>query len=380
MGLSAARLDLNCFWAAEQAQQQGNKACALSPAGVVCLYMTSGLALADSIILGGESRTGPELILATKRYAADSTAKSWWCILSTLALWLAVIVGTLLAPHPILKLAGSILSGLLLLRLFVIYHDQQHNAILPTSRLAEWLMWAFGILALSPSSIWRSSHNHHHNHNSKIKGSHIGSFPIMTKDHYLKASKSARWIYLFMRHPLTILFGYLFVFLHGMCLRPFVMKPQQHWDCLLALLVHAGIAGALIHFFGWQAWLFVQVIPHFITYAIGSYLFYAQHNFPDVAFYDKAGWTYERAALDSSSYMKTGPIMAWFSANIGYHHIHHLNARIPFYRLPEVLREMPELQTPKITTLHPRDILRCLRLKVWDVELQRMVPLPVASS
>jgi omega-6 fatty acid desaturase (delta-12 desaturase) len=70
----------------------------------------------------------------------------------------------------------------------------------------------------------------------------------------------------------------------------------QHWDCLLALLVHAGIAGALIHFFGWQAWLFVQVIPHFITYAIGSYLFYAQHNFPDVAFYDKAGWTYERAA------------------------------------------------------------------------------------
>jgi len=95
-----------------------------------------------------------------------------------------------------------------------------------------------------------------------------------------------------------------------------------------------------------------------------------------VAFYDKAGWTYERAALDSSSYMKTSKLMAWFSANIGYHHIHHLNARIPFYRLPEVLKDMPELQKPKITTLSPRDILRCLRLKVWDTELQRMVPLP----
>ena len=338
--------------------------------------MTSGLALADSITLGGRNRTGTELILATKPFAVDSTFRSWWCILSTTALWLAVIAGTLWIPILPVKLALSVLSGLLLLRLFVIYHDQQHNAILPTSKVAEWLMRGFGILALSPSSIWRSSHNHHHNHNSKIKGSHIGSFPIMTKEHYLKASKSARMIYLFMRHPLTILFGYIFVFLHG--LRPFVMKPRQHVDCLLALLVHGGIAALLVHYFGWQMWLLVQVIPHFITYAIGSYLFYAQHNFPDVAFYDKAGWTYERAALESSSYMKTGRLMAWFSANIGYHHIHHLNARIPFYRLPEVLKAMPELQKPKVTTLSPRDIFRCLRLKVWDTELQRMVPLPTA--
>jgi omega-6 fatty acid desaturase (delta-12 desaturase) len=361
------------------AQNLGKKACFCTIDALCKRHMNSGLALADSITLGSRNRTGTELILATKQYAVDSTAKSWWCILSTSTLWLAVIVSTIWVPSYLLKMALSILSGLLLLRLFVIYHDQQHNAILPRSKLAEWLMRGFGILALSPSSIWRSSHNHHHNHNSKIKGSHIGSFPIMTKDHYLKASKSSRLIYLFMRHPLTILFGYFFVFLHGMCLRPFVMKPKQHLDCLLAMLVHGGIAVALIHFFGWQTWLLVQTIPHFITYAIGSYLFYAQHNFPDVAFYDKAGWTYERAALDSCSYMKTSKLMAWFSANIGYHHIHHLNARIPFYRLPEVLKEMPELQKPKITTLNPREILRCLSLKVWDVELQRMVPLPASA-
>ncbi len=337
--------------------------------------MTSGLALADTIHLGGRSRTGTELILATKEYAIDSTLKSWWCILSTTVLLLAAVSGTLAFTHLALRIACSVLAGLVLLRLFVIYHDQQHNAILPKSKPADWLMRAFGILALSPSSVWKSSHNHHHHHNSKIKGSHIGSFPIMTKAHFLKASKSARWIYLFMRHPLTILFGYLFVFLHGMCLRPFVSKPREHLDGLLALLVHAGIAALLLVNFGWQSWLLAQVIPHFITYAIGSYLFYAQHNFPGVTFYDKAGWTYERAALDSSSYMKMGPLMAWFSGNIGYHHIHHLNARIPFYRLPEVLRELPELQKPKITTLNPLEIVRCLRLKVWDVEQQCMVGL-----
>lgn len=325
-------------------------------------------------------RTGQELILATKPYAKDITAKSWWRVLSTMTLLAASITGTFLAPHPALALLCSILSGLLLLRLFVIYHDQQHGAILPKSKLADWIMRVFGVLCLSPSSIWKSSHNHHHHHNSKIKGSHIGSFPIMTKDHFLKASKSERRAYLFLRHPLTILFGYLTVFLYGMCLRPFLSKPKAHLDCLLSLLVHASIAALLLVQFGWQAWLLVQVIPHFITFAIGSYLFYAQHNFPDVAFYDKAGWTYEGAALSSSSFMKTGRLMAWFTANIGYHHIHHLNARIPFYRLPEVFAEIPELQQPKITTLHPRDILRCLRLKVWDVDQQRMVALPASAG
>ena len=71
--------------------------------------------------------------------------------------------------------------------------------------------------------------------------------------------------------------------------------------------------------------------------------------------------------------MKTSPVMAWFTGNIGYHHIHHLNHRVPFYRLPELYRDVPELQKAKTTTLRPMDIIRCLRLKVWDVETQTMV-------
>lgn len=285
------------------------------------------------------------------------------------------MLGTLWNFHPALKVVCSILSGLLVLRLFVIYHDQQHQAILPHSRLAEGLMRVFGILALSPSSIWRSSHNYHHNHNSKIRGSHIGSFPIMTKAQFLKSSKARRFQYLFMRHPLTILFGYIFVFLHGMCVYPFFNNPREHFDCLLAFLLHLAISVVIVYFLGWPALILSQIIPHFIACAIGTYLFYAQHNFPGVSFNDNAGWTYDKAALESSSFLKTGPIWAWFTANIGYHHIHHLNARIPFYRLPEVIRAIPELRTPRTTSLHPVEIIRCLRLKVWDVEAQRMVSL-----
>lgn len=320
-----------------------------------------------------QAKTEVDLTLATKRFAKDNARQSWWAILWTAFLLLVSLTGTLWNFHVGAKMACSVLSGLLLTRLFVIYHDQQHHAILPQSRLAERLMWIFGILAISPSSVWRSSHNHHHKHNSKLRGSHIGSYPIMTKEQFLKTPPGRRRAYLFVRHPFTILFGYVFMFLFGMCLNPFRNHPRQHFDCGVAFVVHVLIGAGLVWFGGWSTWLLVQVIPHFIASAIGSYLFYAQHNFPGVSFTDNDGWTYEKAALESSSYMVTGKIMSWFTANIGYHHIHHLNSRIPFYRLPEVMRTMPELQSPKTTSLHPAEIWRCLQLKVWDVAAQRMV-------
>jgi acyl-lipid omega-6 desaturase (Delta-12 desaturase) len=197
----------------------------------------------------------------------------------------------------------------------------------------------------------------------------------MTKDHFEESPPLTRFGYLFVRHPLTILFGYLVMFVFGMCLNPFLNNPRKHFDCLVALVVHLAITAVLFIHGGWAAVLITQFLPHFIACAIGSYYFYAQHNFPGVEFHDRDGWTYEKAALQSSSYMRMGPVMRWFSGNIGFHHIHHLNDHIPFYRLPEVMEAMPELRNPKVTSLHPAEIIRCLRLKVWDVEKQEMVAL-----
>jgi omega-6 fatty acid desaturase (delta-12 desaturase) len=323
--------------------------------------------------------TAQTLHARTKAYARDFYVRSWWCILSTtflLTLTTAATFGHVpgIGKIPLaVRIVASGLTGLLSLRLFVIYHDQQHHAILPKSWLAELFMRLFGIWALSPSSIWRSSHDHHHAHNSRLRGSNIGSYPIMTREQFQNSSGGDRFKYLFARHPLTILFGYFSVFLFGMVINPFVNSPRKHYDCLLALLVHAALTVAIAIYAGWLAMLLALIIPRFIAAAIGSYLFYAQHNFPGVSFNDKSGWTYEKAALESSSYLRTGPLMAWFTANIGYHHIHHLNHRIPFYRLPELYRDIPELQKAKTTSLHPLDIFRCLRLKVWCVQTQRMV-------
>jgi len=129
----------------------------------------------------------------------------------------------------------------------------------------------------------------------------------------------------------------------------------------------------VILFLGWETWLFCIFIPFFIASCIGAYLFYAQHNFPAVRFSCNDEWKYELAAMESSSYIPMHPIFAWFFANIGYHHIHHLNSRIPFYRLPEAMKHIPELQKARTTYLSFKDIKDCLKLKVWDQDSKQMV-------
>ena len=285
----------------------------------------------------------------------------------------AALAGTFPGLPLAVRIVCSGLAGLLMVRLFVIYHDQQHHAILPRSRTAAILMRAVGICLICPSAIWRSSHDYHHTHNCKLRSANIGSFPIMTREQYRQTPTTERLLYLFMRHPFTILFGYITVFLFGMVILPFFNSPRKNFDSLPAFLLHVGIAIWLTVHFGWLALVLTLLLPFFIGSAVGSYLFYAQHNFPGVILKDKQGWTYEGAAMESSSYLKTNPVMAWFTGNIGFHHIHHLNHRVPFYRLPEVYRNIPELQQVRTTSLHPLDIFRCLRLKVWCVETQRMV-------
>ncbi len=318
---------------------------------------------------------GKALILATKRYAQENPVKSWYYTLSTCFILLALLCGTLYNFHLSLKILCSVLAGLVIVRLFVIYHDHQHQAILSRSKAAEILFTVFGMYTIAPTGIWKRSHDFHHKNNSKLFSASIGSYPIYSKEKYRSASKKEQREYLFTRHPLVILFGYFFMFFYGMILSSLLNNFRKHYDSLIALLVHIGYQVVIGWFFGWQGWLLCCFIPHFISCSIGAYLFYAQHNFPGVKFKDNADWKYELAALESSSYMKMNPFMRWVTANIGYHHIHHLNARVPFYRLPEAMEEMPELQRVTTTSLHPKDIIACLRLKVWDPERQQMTGL-----
>ena len=316
---------------------------------------------------------GKNLILATKPFAKEIRSKSWFHTISTLTLLVLLLAGTLLMPVIALKLICSVIAGLLLIRMFIIYHDHQHHTILTKSTTAEIIMTIFGMYMLSPTSIWKRSHDHHHNHNSKLFSASIGSYPIVTRKKYLEMTPFQKFTYLAIRHPVTIALGYFSMFIIGMCLRSFISNPKKHFDSMIALVLHITAAVLLFVFIGWQAWFFMFFLPFLIAFAIGAYLFYAQHNFPGVEFYENKNWVYEKAALESSSFMKMSPLMAWFTGNIGYHHIHHLNSKIPFYRLPEVMNHFAELQNCKTTRLTPKAMSACLKLKVWDQETNQMI-------
>ncbi len=142
------------------------------------------------------------------------------------------------------------------------------------------------------------------------------------------------------------------------------------------MVVHAALVAGLTILFGPGVAITALVLPLAIACAVGSYLFYAQHNFPGIHIQPRQSWSFARAALESSSYMKVGPVMSWFTGEIALHHVHHLNAAIPFYRLREAMGAIPALQVEPATSLAPRDVLACLRLKLWDPVGQQMVPFP----
>jgi omega-6 fatty acid desaturase (delta-12 desaturase) len=320
-----------------------------------------------------QKNPGKELILATKPFAKEVVWKSWYYSLSTLTILIALFSGIYFSNNVFLQIACSLAAGLTMVRMFVIYHDHQHHSILHRSLPADILFKLYGIFILAPTSIWKRSHDYHHNHNCKLFSASIGSYPIMTKQRFLQSSKSEQRSYLAIRHPLTILFGYLTMFIYGMCVQSFINAPKRHFDSLIALIFHIGISVLVFVYLGWLTWLLAAVVPFMVAFMIGSYLFYAQHNFPGVTFREKDEWCYEEAALSSSSYMVMNPFWKWVTANIGYHHIHHINSRIPFYRLPEAMASIPQLKEAKTTTLNPLDIVACFRLKVWDSKTNSMV-------
>jgi omega-6 fatty acid desaturase (delta-12 desaturase) len=314
-----------------------------------------------------------DLFKATMPFGVESVKTSWWLVGSTFVMMIASLFAAALAPAWPLRLLFSILSAMLMVRAFITYHDYMHNAILSRSRLASWLFRIYAAFALTPPRSWKNSHNYHHGHVGSVAAASVGAFPMMTTDMWREASLATRIGYRVERHPLTILAGYFTIFFLSVTLLPLLRNPARHWDSLLVLLGHGTLITLLWVLGGFDVAFFVVLLPMTIASMMGSYLFFAQHSFENMRVLPTEAWTNRRAAMESSSYMKLNKVMRWFTGNIGYHHIHHLNVRIPFYRLPEAMEAVPELQSPVTTTLSPRNIWACFRCCLWDEGLQRMV-------
>jgi acyl-lipid omega-6 desaturase (Delta-12 desaturase) len=319
---------------------------------------------------------GKELIGRTRPFAEEDLQRSWTALVTTFALFFAGI-WALAQPQPVwTRLLLCLVQAGVVVRAFILYHDHLHGALLRSSLAARAIFWLYGVWVLAPPKVWRETHNYHHSHNAQLVGSHIGSYPTQTVAWWKEATPQQRAFYAFVRHPLNVLFAWFTAFLLDMCVVAFLRRQKKPWDSLLAVLVAAGLCAFVTARFGLAVWFWALFLPHFLACSAGAYLFYAQHNFPDIVLQPREKWSYERAALESSSYLVMGPVMNWFTGNIGFHHVHHLNPSIPFYRLPEAMAGVPELQHPGRTTLRPSDVAACFKLKLWDPAAGKMVGYP----
>ena len=314
-----------------------------------------------------------ELLHATRPFAVESRALSWRYTLTTLASLIAALTAAACVEVWPLRVCLSVLAAGFMVRAFILYHDFMHGSILRDSPAASVLFHIYAAFALTPTRSWNYSHNYHHAHAGQVCADSIGAFPIMTTAMWRKASRLERASYRVSRHPLTILFGYLTVFAFSICLQPLLQNPKRHWDSALALGAHAGLIGALWVWGGFDNAFFAMLLPMSVASVLGSYLFFAQHSFKKMHVVSGENWTYGNAALRSSSYLRLNRLMQWITGNIGFHHVHHLNVGIPFYRLPEAMRAIPALQHPTTLSLGPRDIFDCFKSSLWDEDLNRMV-------
>lgn len=261
-----------------------------------------------------------------------------------------------------------------LLRLFIIQHDCGHGSFLRRRGSNDWLGRVLGILTLTPYDYWRRSHAIHHATSGNLDSRGIGDIDTLTVREYLASPWWRRLKYRLYRHPL-IMFGlgpaYIFILQYRLP-RGMMFKGWRPWVSTMATnLAIASVVAAMIWAVGVTDFLVIHVPVVLLASSAGVWLFYVQHQFEETAWESGESWDMHDLALHGSSHYKLPAVLQWFSANIGIHHIHHLSSRIPFYRLPNVLRDRPELAD--IGRLSLQDSFKCVGLVLWDESQRRLV-------
>ena len=314
-------------------------------------------------------RTAREWLTILARYREPSTRRSLFELAATLvpfvALW--VLAWAAMSVSPWLALAVAAVNGAFLVRIFIIQHDCGHGAFLKNRTAQDWVGRCLGVLTLTPYAVWRRTHAIHHAHHGDLDHRGIGDITTLTVEEYRARSPFGRFLYRLYRHPVVLFVlgpSYLFILQNRL---PMGLMNQgwRYWTSAMGTNAMIGIALGLIVWFGgfWPV-LLVFLPTSVVAATIGVWLFYVQHQFEETHWSKNEEWQLHDAALEGSSHYVLPQPLRWLSGNIGIHHVHHLYSRIPFYRLPEVIRDHPELAEAQRLTI--RESLRTVGLHLCD--------------
>jgi omega-6 fatty acid desaturase (delta-12 desaturase) len=278
-----------------------------------------------------------------------------------------------------LTLLLAVPAAFMLIRLFIVQHDCGHGAFFRSPRVADIVGSIIGVITLTPYHYWKKTHAIHHATSGNLEHRGFGDIDTLTVDEYNALSRWGRFKYRVYRHP-AVLFGVGAV-LHFFVRHRIPTIVPRTWtrERRSILWTDVGLAGFIVlmgMLVGFREFFLVHVPLMALSGSLGVWLFYVQHQFEPTYWEHDERWIYEEAALAGSSYLRLPRVLQWATGNIGLHHVHHLNARIPNYRLQEVLDSVPELR--RVTTLTLRDSFRCVRLALWDERQRKLVRIPRA--
>jgi len=314
-------------------------------------------------------RSARDWVQILARYRDPNPARSVFELVVTIGPFVLIwaLAFAVLPYSGIAAFALAVANGGFLVRLFCIQHDCGHASFFPNRKVSDWVGRCLGVLTLTPYHVWRRQHSIHHASSGNLDQRGIGDVTTLTVAEYRARSWGGKLMYRLYRSPLVLFgIGPAYIFLIQNRVPYGLMKSgASYWISAMgtnAALI-AGVA-TVIWLGGFAAFLLVVLPTWIVAASVGVWLFYVQHQFEDTHWRHADEWQVHDAALAGSSHYDLPAPFRWLSANIGIHHVHHLYSRIPFYRLPDVLRDHPDLVDVNRMTLWQS--LCCARLHLWD--------------
>jgi acyl-lipid omega-6 desaturase (Delta-12 desaturase) len=310
---------------------------------------------------------------ALRAYARPRPSQTVLAFATSVVPYLALLVAMdlVLRVSALLTLALAPLAAGFLLRTFILFHDCTHGSLFASRRANRWTGTVLGLLLYMPFDSWGHSHAVHHATAGDLDRRGTGDVPTLTVGEYQSRSAVGRLGYRLLRNPI-VMFGLgpllSFVILPRLVTRG--MRPRLRRAVIRTNVILFVLVGAACVLLGPWEYLIVQWPAAWLAGMAGIFLFYVQHQFEDVYWANSESWTFDDAAIRGSSYLKLPRILQFFSGNIGFHHIHHLSARIPNYNLQ---RAHDALGLPGVPVLTLGAALRTTRLKLWDAGRGRLV-------
>jgi omega-6 fatty acid desaturase (delta-12 desaturase) len=310
------------------------------------------------------------------KYRKTDLRKAVWQLVNTTvpysALWILMIFIIKSRSPYWITLPVSLLAGMFLVRIFIFFHDCGHGSFFASSRANKIIGYFTGILTLTPFYHWRHSHNLHHATAGNLDQRGLGDVWTMTVDEYLSAPKLKQIKYRFYRNPLVLLIlGPLYSFFIKQRFRGKKDRKRERMSVIITNITLLMIIITASLTIGLTTYILIQLPFMLFGGILGVWLFYVQHQFKGVYWARNESWDSLKASLEGSSYYQLPKVLQWFTGNIGLHHIHHVDPRIPNYNLQLCYKEMPIFQSVKPLTI--RRSLSSLRLNLYDEDQQKMV-------